>query len=712
MGAKTVTYILTATLIVLGEWATADNPWADEVIDYSPIDPRPGFDDPTMALGPPQGWGPTVPNNDRVVSLGRAGGSITLKFNTPVRDDPENPMGLDFIVYSNAFWVAGNPQRKFQEPGIVEISPDGETWYLIPGSRGFDYNPFPRIEEPAGQFNDREGDSPYYLAGNIRNPNSMDGDPETDDIEYNWGYVDMSPTMMPYLDNYLRPDNPFEVGMTPRSGGGDAFDIAWAVDADGNPANLAEFNYIRITALVDRHMQALGWATTEVMAVADVARDIDTSGDGILDDYEIRVAGTDPLRRENTVLPLEIPAIEGGSPPGTLLGTAEDERGTRLRLYAGEQRTAADRRFNCIVDILAPEAPAGDLPGDLLLSETVREIQASEPDFIVAGIEAAEITLNYTSTEIAGLDEAALEPFRYDGNGGYTQVGISNVQRNAPANRVTFRTRYPGVFVLASGPGTGDADADGPRGTIILSADPTSESLVGSEHAVSVVSGVILDQDDDPVADGTLITVATTRGTIDAADADPNRAGIQVPTTDGTVAFTLSAPTQAGSALITATSVEGSAYGELDYTFLPVPPVAPIEWNLGAPEGSEPYTIRLTSTILRDAYGNIVRDGTLITVVVHAATIASGDADIQAPGHQVQVNGGRAELFIEVDTLDAPIAIDTYADAEQTISLGSDAYTPEEPAALPLSGVCWTVPALIGAFLLVLRRRKIQEVLW
>ncbi|MDK1022108.1 MAG: hypothetical protein QGD90_10775, partial [Candidatus Hydrogenedentes bacterium] len=295
----------------------AEDPWADTVIEYSPDNPVVGFTTPGVALGAPKGLGPSVPlNENNVVSLGDPSGDprgrIVLEFNTPVTDDPANPFGLDCIVYSNAFWVGGNPQKRFQEPGIIEISDDGSNWYLIPGSRNFSYGggQLPLVAEPSGDTNLVSGEA-LLLAGAITNPNMLDVATGPETVEFNWGYMDMSPTLAPYLDNYVRPDDPFEVGMTARSGGGDAFDIAWAIDSGGNPAFLAQFQFIRISPFVQRSMP-VGSASPELLAIADVAPELDADGDGILDEYETRVAGTDPARPESTILALEIPAIEGG----------------------------------------------------------------------------------------------------------------------------------------------------------------------------------------------------------------------------------------------------------------------------------------------------------------------------------------------------------------------------------------------------------------
>lgn len=65
------------------------------------------------------------------VSLGMAGGYIQFDMGThPIMNDADNPYGIDFIVYGNAF--VGNP-----EAAGVMVSNDGETWYTLAGSRHY-----------------------------------------------------------------------------------------------------------------------------------------------------------------------------------------------------------------------------------------------------------------------------------------------------------------------------------------------------------------------------------------------------------------------------------------------------------------------------------------------------------------------------------------------------------------------------------------------
>ena len=266
--------------------------FASRVIDYSPA---PGqfvnhsaFNDPSRALGAPVGGGLLAADLSSLVTLGGFGGSITLAFDALVQDDPGNPGGLDFIVYGSSFYVAGDPERRWAEAGIVEISLDtnanglaDDAWYLIPGSA---------LAHPIAL------PLPAAFNGPVLENAAVFGS----GIDSHWGYADVSPTLLlgdmdadnavdePTIspgDFYTLPDDPRTVGVDAGSGGGDAFDIAWAIDAvSGSPANLPAFHFIRITTGVDRVNGVFGEVSTEIDGVADVralaACAADVNGDG------------------------------------------------------------------------------------------------------------------------------------------------------------------------------------------------------------------------------------------------------------------------------------------------------------------------------------------------------------------------------------------------------------------------------------------------
>jgi hypothetical protein len=88
---------------------------------------------PGIVLGPP---GDSLPNtgSTSVASLGH-GGSAEIEFGDVVIEDLPGP---DFIVFENPFFVGAAPASPdddyqiFVEPGIVEVSSDGTTWFRFP----------------------------------------------------------------------------------------------------------------------------------------------------------------------------------------------------------------------------------------------------------------------------------------------------------------------------------------------------------------------------------------------------------------------------------------------------------------------------------------------------------------------------------------------------------------------------------------------------
>lgn len=266
--------------------------FASRVIDYSPAPGQfvndPAFNDPARALGAPVGGGLLTADLSSLVTLGGFGGSITLAFDAMVQDDQGNPGGLDFIVYGSAFYVAGDPERRWAEAGIVEISLDtnanglaDDAWFVIPGSA---------LAHPIAL------PLPAAFNGPVLENDAVFGS----GIDSHWGYADLSPTLLlgdtdvdnavdePAIaaeDFYTVPDDPRSVGVDAGSGGGDAFDIAWAIDAaTGSPAGLPGFHFIRITTGVDRINGIFGEVSTEIDAVADVRVPAvcaaDVNGDG------------------------------------------------------------------------------------------------------------------------------------------------------------------------------------------------------------------------------------------------------------------------------------------------------------------------------------------------------------------------------------------------------------------------------------------------
>jgi hypothetical protein len=244
----------------------SNSPFATEVIEYLPA---PGqfilstrFNNPMRALGAPRGGGGFQPDNSSQVSLGGFGGSITLVFDHEIKDVPGK---FDFIVFGNSQYDQA-PSR-FVEPGIVEISDDAVKWFVIPGSM---IDSFP-VQKTCKSYSDTFDEfCTYELASGIED-RVIDG-------KYTlWGYADLSP-VIPIPDGsnpwvfYTLADDPFMAGISDGACGGDAFDIAWAVDPEtGQPSGLTGFRYIRISTAVSKDLgAALGECSTEIDAVAEI----------------------------------------------------------------------------------------------------------------------------------------------------------------------------------------------------------------------------------------------------------------------------------------------------------------------------------------------------------------------------------------------------------------------------------------------------------
>lgn len=127
-------------------------PWAAQVISYTPgSGVAPGYSTPERALGAPTRFtgvgagfpGAVTPFNPpfeptELVSIG-TGGSLVVRFDHPVTDNPLNPFGIDLLVFGNTglidtAWPSGIAGGHFGAGGgTVEVSADGADWRLVPG---------------------------------------------------------------------------------------------------------------------------------------------------------------------------------------------------------------------------------------------------------------------------------------------------------------------------------------------------------------------------------------------------------------------------------------------------------------------------------------------------------------------------------------------------------------------------------------------------
>ncbi len=133
--------------------ARASSPWAASWVTYQPgSNAALNYTDPASALGRPSRFtgdnaefnypGAVTAfngayNYDQVLSIG-TGGHIVLAFDTPVRDNPNNPFGVDLLVFGNTTFIDadypnGIVAGLFSEGGVVELSENGVDWVTATG---------------------------------------------------------------------------------------------------------------------------------------------------------------------------------------------------------------------------------------------------------------------------------------------------------------------------------------------------------------------------------------------------------------------------------------------------------------------------------------------------------------------------------------------------------------------------------------------------
>lgn len=236
------------------------------------------------------------------ISIGNFGGYITYYYEDPIRNDPQNPYGIDFIVYGNSNGGSG-----FSEPGNVLVSEDGKTWYTLAGSEHYedrtDWNGSVTYERMAGGGTLANGFAlePYRYPSEENYP-LHDWQPgedtkitvngvELDNIFPAFGYADVHTNSMSAWGTgtnvVLAPDakNPYWPVTTQAQGldapsnleelyegGGDGFDLAWAVDSNGRPVKMDEIHYIKVqSSMLSLNVGGIGEKSPEVNSVTRIA---------------------------------------------------------------------------------------------------------------------------------------------------------------------------------------------------------------------------------------------------------------------------------------------------------------------------------------------------------------------------------------------------------------------------------------------------------
>ena len=136
--------------------SAADSPYGWRVVDSEVSSmTKAEYSEPNNVLGRPscymdgQWGGPVSPYNPawkegELFSIDDEDAFVTIEFDHDVIDDPNNPFGIDFIVFGNALGVSTRDEyydqttdpanckfngQSASENAFVEVSQDGRTWY-------------------------------------------------------------------------------------------------------------------------------------------------------------------------------------------------------------------------------------------------------------------------------------------------------------------------------------------------------------------------------------------------------------------------------------------------------------------------------------------------------------------------------------------------------------------------------------------------------
>lgn len=207
-------------------------PYADSVVSYtSGTGTSAGYNNPNSALGSPTRtytdsfgtWGvdpfSSAYQGSELVSIG-AGGSLTVGFSTPILNNAANPYGLDFIIFGNSFLQAPGPNYDTAD-GQIGGNNAGTTEVFVSANGTQFYRLNPSLAPVVDGFSPTDG------AGDFTKP--------------------LNPSLTPASFNGLQL--PGIRSIYNGSGGGTAYDLAWAQDINGNTVLLPSVSFIRVNVL-------------------------------------------------------------------------------------------------------------------------------------------------------------------------------------------------------------------------------------------------------------------------------------------------------------------------------------------------------------------------------------------------------------------------------------------------------------------------------
>jgi hypothetical protein len=314
-------YLITTLFLSITCIAFAQSPYISKVYDFQPA---PGQFINTM---PKYNAGDTqadmlakvndclVNNAQLMISLGGYGGYVVFGFDHLIQNVPGK---YDFKILGNAFWAAANPNPGASkrggscEPGIVMVSYDAngngqpdDTWYELAGSEYHkpetahnyeityyrpDENKLKTPDSTYKYLNDTtyirwttNGHGNGYMSRNVYHNQPYYPQWLTDSTLTFSGtkladnYVDESGVGLYYVQyayDWGYADN------NPNTEARSGFSISWAVDDEGNPAQLPGVNFVKVYTGVNQYCGWLGETSSEILGAEDLHL---TGGDTAID---------------------------------------------------------------------------------------------------------------------------------------------------------------------------------------------------------------------------------------------------------------------------------------------------------------------------------------------------------------------------------------------------------------------------------------------
>lgn len=276
-------FLATACNTEGGKREPSHSKWISRVVDYRPA---PGQFINTY-LGNPEAAQGIIGGKTGCLSLGGFGGYVIFEFDHEV----QNIAGDDFVIFGNAF--EGN-----SEPGVVEVSPDGTTWYRLKGSEEqtpgtvLDYSisytrPAQTTQAEAVTWSDNQQATGQIDAVSYHTqsywPLFLSDAPQTltfrgvklpNNSSWNGTKYVQSAFAWGYADNWSA-DYGETTGNDPDTQNSNKFDLDNAVDANGHPAHLIAIRQIKVyTALNQQVGGGVGETSTEVCGALSLSANL------------------------------------------------------------------------------------------------------------------------------------------------------------------------------------------------------------------------------------------------------------------------------------------------------------------------------------------------------------------------------------------------------------------------------------------------------